>query len=335
MYISINPIVKVTFKEKYQNCENEELNNKCNLSTVITEYELVNDDAKTIYKDIDFYEKDIIEIIPKMVDAVNNSNINFTTINIVTNWKNGYDENFVSDVIEESSNNINKYNVDINIMESIEEEILNQQIVSKKSEKIHILSLNYDVIQDKELSSSILNANTKYVVEVFGKKEIIDNLDLENIDLYVDFSEFKDLNLESDVTGNYQAKLFLDTDEDIYYTITPNTIDLALVYVPKRDIYDITNDEIKEILNKYERSSVDLILNKEPAAFCQKMDGKFMCRINSTLTENESPTEELFKVYDRFGITYDSDGFPTNLNSGWCSSKEFLTNCLDYTWFEI
>jgi len=337
MYISINPIVKISFKERYLKCENEELNNKCNLSTEITEYELVNDDAKDIYKDIDFYEKDIIEVIPKMVDAVNNSNINFTTINIITNWNGVYNESLVSNAIEENSILGKEYNVNINVTESIDNNsILNQQVISRRDEKKHILVLNAEAMEEKELTMHLLDSiNTEYAVEVFGSEELINNLDLENIDLYVDLNDFKDLNLNNDVTGDYQAKLYLDIDEDVYYTIIPNAISISLTYAPKRDMNDITNDEIKEILNKYERSIVDLTLNEKSVTFCQKMDGKFMCRINSNLTENEKPTEELFQVYDRFGITYGSDGFPTNLNSGWCSSKVFLTNCLDYTWFEI
>lgn len=202
--------------------------------------------------------------------------------------------------------------------------------------KKHILVLNAEAMEEKELTMHLLDSiNTEYAVEVFGSEELINNVDLENIDLYVDLNDFKDLNLNNDVTGDYQAKLYLDIDEDVYYTIIPNAISISLTYAPKRDMNDITNDEIKEILNKYERSIVDLTLNEKSVTFCQKMDGKFMCRINANLTENEKPTEELFQVYDRFGITYGSDGFPTNLNSGWCSSKEFLTNCLDYTWFEI
>ena len=175
MYISINPIVKISFKERYLKCENEELNNKCNLSTEITEYELVNDDAKDIYKDIDFYEKDIIEVIPKMVDAVNNSNINFTTINIITNWNGVYNESLVSNAIEENSILGKEYNVNINVTESIDNNsILNQQVISRRNEKKHILVLNAEAMEEKELTMHLLDSiNTEYAVEVFGSEELI------------------------------------------------------------------------------------------------------------------------------------------------------------------
>jgi len=338
MYISINPIIKINFKEKYQKCENKESNNKCEFGTIITGYELVNDDAKNMLKDIDFKEKDILEVIPAIIDNVNDNNINFTTINITTDWKDGYQEIDIKNKIIEISEYNREYNIIIDEVEIINaEEIRNSQIASKKIEKSNfpMLALNTDALAGKELNPTLVPNNTKYVIEVFGKKEIIDNLDLNSIDLYVDFNEFSDINLDSDITGEHEANVYLKTDEDVYYTITPNKTSIGLSYYPHRDMNNITNEEIKNILNKYKLSIVYLTLYGKNAVKCTKLDGKPQCHIYSDYQVNEKPTKELFEIYDRFNIKYDNNGFPLNINSGWCSPVIGLFNCLDQTWFEI
>ena len=338
MYISINPIIKINFKEKYKKCENKKLNNKCEISTIITEYELVNDDAKNMLKDIELKEKDILDVIPTIVDNINDNNINFKTINITTDWKDGYEETDIKNKITEKSKYNKEYNLVVDKVETINaNEIRNSQIVSKKIEKnaFPMLALNTDGLKEKELNPTLAVSNQKLIIEVFGKKEIIDELNLNDIELYVDFNDFNDINLDTDITGQHEANIYVKTNKDIYYTITPNKTKISLSYYPKRDMNSITNEEIKAILNKYELSTVHLTLHEKPAVTCRKNYNKIQCHIYSDYQVDDKPTKELFEIYNRFNITYDSKGFPLNINSSWCKPVMGLFNCLDQTWFDI
>jgi len=194
---------------------------------------------------------------------------------------------------------------------------------------------NVDVLSEKELHPTLMPNHDKYTIEVFGQKEVIDNLNLEKLDLYVDCSELNSLDLETDITGSHEVNVYLKSNEDILYSISPNKTEIGISYYPHRDINSITNAEIKNILNKYELSVVHLTLNGNDAVHCKKIDGKPKCQIYSNYQIEEKPTKELFSIYDRFNITYNSNGIPLNLKASWCSTAIPLSTCLDQTWFEI
>lgn len=73
-YIKINPLVKLNFS-----IEDDK--------AIINDYELVNEDAKNIYKDIKFKGKSIIEIINQLGNKAKEQGIDFDTISIYTDWK--------------------------------------------------------------------------------------------------------------------------------------------------------------------------------------------------------------------------------------------------------
>lgn len=81
-YIRINPLIKIEYS---QTCKNE----KCN-DPIVTKYELVNDDAKDIYKNIDLIGTnnnlyDVITLISKTADE---NNVEFENVEIYSNWDN-------------------------------------------------------------------------------------------------------------------------------------------------------------------------------------------------------------------------------------------------------
>lgn len=74
MYVSINPLVRITFKEGYSVCISDKKETVCSDKTnKITDYELINDDAKEIYKDINLKGLSIVEALIKICDKAKDS----------------------------------------------------------------------------------------------------------------------------------------------------------------------------------------------------------------------------------------------------------------------
>lgn len=135
-YIKINPLIKLEFSQTCINTNiNDNVNTNCD-NPIVTKYELVNDDAKTIYKDVNLI--DITNQLWSVLDLINNTakehDINFDTVDIYSDWdkleqyingKNNTTYNWkynitikstteLNDVVNSLENEIQSYNVTFN-----------------------------------------------------------------------------------------------------------------------------------------------------------------------------------------------------------------------------
>lgn len=102
-YIKINPLIKIEYS---QTCKKENCNNP-----IVTNYELVNDDAKDIYKDVDLIGTnnnlyDVITLISKIAEE---NNIEFENVEIYSNWDN------LNNYIDSSNKDDYKWSYIVNI----------------------------------------------------------------------------------------------------------------------------------------------------------------------------------------------------------------------------
>lgn len=77
-YVDINPLIKLMFKVSCQN-------DVCT-EPIITDTELINEDAKEIYKDLVIKDKTLKETIELLATTVKDNNITFTEIHIYSNY---------------------------------------------------------------------------------------------------------------------------------------------------------------------------------------------------------------------------------------------------------
>jgi len=130
-YIKINPSIKLEYK---QVCNN----NKCD-EPIVLKYELVNDDAKNIFKDIDLLQNDntLYKVIDLITETTKNSNIKFDKVEIYSNWNNA------QTYMNENSKNKEIYKVSVNSNEELNkisnlliknEDIPNEMFVPSKNE---------------------------------------------------------------------------------------------------------------------------------------------------------------------------------------------------------
>ena len=113
-YVEINPLVKLIFKVLCQ----EEI---CN-DPIITHYELVNEDAKKIYSDLDLKGNTLQDTISLLGSTAKNKGVEFNGFNIHTDWGN---DNYFEENINDWE--VNLIIIDKNKINEVPEEIENKK----------------------------------------------------------------------------------------------------------------------------------------------------------------------------------------------------------------
>jgi len=83
-YVNINPLIKLEYTITYKDGNFDD--------PIVTKYELINDDANDIYKDIDLLgiNKNLDDVLLLIVETAKENNIVFDDVTIYTNW-NGFE----------------------------------------------------------------------------------------------------------------------------------------------------------------------------------------------------------------------------------------------------
>lgn len=213
-YVSINPLVKLTFKVS---CKND----VCS-EPIITDYELENDDAKEIYKDIEVKNKTLDETIELLANTAKDNNYNFEVVNVYTDWESNeyfenenYDyninmeikteeelENLPNDIIEEDPNNpiITK-----TIPTSLQYSGLREDL------KVYYrqdAALGPNVYWSAEWNSGTIPIPLTNII-IKGKKSIVENVYSSKM-LAGDNDDYVEafVNLESLDVGNHKAPIY-------------------------------------------------------------------------------------------------------------------------------
>ena len=121
-YIKINPFVKVTFNIT-DNCEDKF--NCHDFTSNVTDISLLNEDAKSLYKDLDYKNKSLEELISSLISIAKEKNISTTNVDITTNWPNN------KDIISSKLPNDNETGFSITYQANINEEELMQTYEKK------------------------------------------------------------------------------------------------------------------------------------------------------------------------------------------------------------
>ena len=134
-YIKINPSIKLEYTQTCKQVEKDSDDFNCE-EPKVTNYELVNDDAKNIYKDIDLLgsSKDLLKVLNLICETAKDNGIVFEKVDIYTDWNKI--ENYI-DEKKEVSETIN-FNI----------EITNKDDVNKKIETEENNIVTYNVSFD-------------------------------------------------------------------------------------------------------------------------------------------------------------------------------------------
>lgn len=125
-YIKINPSIKLEYTQTCKQVEKDSDDFNCEEPKVIN-YELVNDDAKNIYKDIDLLgsSKDLFKVLNLICETAKDNGIVFEKVDIYTDWNKI--ENYI-DEKNEVSETIN-FNIEITNKDDVKKKLKQRKII--------------------------------------------------------------------------------------------------------------------------------------------------------------------------------------------------------------
>lgn len=252
-YVDINPLIKLNFKVT---CNKD---NNCS-SPVVTDSELINEDAKTIYKDLVLKDKSLSETIELLASTVKNNNIAFKEVHIYTNYDNE-NEFKIESVDYEIKLDVKK---DEELKQVIDELIIEE--ANKKTKEIlvpltydkslydsgffptklkpleheELFVTSFDILgeSDNENIPSLRTRNIHVKITVSGPAEVIDTLpDKYEINDGIDSLIYAIFDTKGLGEGTYTLPLkFITSKLDDIKILTP-PIKCQFDILPKEDMY--------------------------------------------------------------------------------------------------
>ncbi len=148
MYIKINPLVKLMVKEEYYECTNKTADSAeiCSeIKSQVISYNLINQDAKDIYTDIDLTGKDVVEALVILYDTAVDNDASLGVLEVTTDWNNRYSQDELTKVIKEKSKHDGDLQLTIDIKDDIKiNEILEKYQIEEKIEITYTITFNSD-----------------------------------------------------------------------------------------------------------------------------------------------------------------------------------------------
>ena len=242
-YIKINPLIKIDFSQT------------CTIDTceepIVTNYELVNEDAKSIYKDIKFKENSTLsEALILICETAKNNNIVFENVEVYSEWTNI--GNYITDTsswkytikIDEKPKEVenNKTNISTpsDTTSSDENKIQPDNTQQKNTNNNNVSNTNketktinftyqYEQIELKNLSTknnykATIEKMDPITVKITGEKELIEKYTIEELGSYKLY-----VNLSSLTEGTHKVKLQTEsTNKDFTYNVTPTKVTIKI-----------------------------------------------------------------------------------------------------------
>lgn len=160
MYVKINPLVKLNIKEKYYECTDGDTGSVEVCSEITDEvvtYNFINNDAKEIYDNLDLKEKTVVDALVALYDTARENNIEFTNIEITTNWDNRYTNSELVNSIKEKTKYTEQFSVIVDVKSG---EITTTQILKKYGIDENV-EITYTVIFNSDGGSSVEEQEVK------------------------------------------------------------------------------------------------------------------------------------------------------------------------------
>ncbi len=224
-YVNINPLIKLSFKVSCQNDDCTE--------PIITDTELVNEDAKRVYKDLVLENKSLKESIQLLANTVKDNDIAFKEVHIYTNYDN--ENEFTIDSID--------YEIKLDIKKDEEFKQVIDSLITEDANK-----------KTKEILVPV--TYSKYTAE--HKLGINDFTPLEHEELFTRLEYKFD---EENVT----AQPF------VYIKITVEGLANIIDTLPEQ--YIMSKESSADISGLIDTTGLDIGTYKLPIKFISKIDG--------------------------------------------------------------
>lgn len=237
-YVDINPLIKLSFKVFCQN-------NDCT-EPIVTDTELVNEDAKKVYKDLVLENKTLKESIQLLANTVKDNNIAFKEVHIYTNYDN---EN------EFKINNVD-YNISLNIKKDDDlEKFIDELVVQKGNltekdiivpilypRKVSEMPFEFQIMTDDCTLFKLMEYPELYVsrgrikISISGPAELVNVLP-ENTSIDDDFYIKAIVDVNDYTLGEHTTYLNITSENSSVTISSPSSIKVKYEVREKGDIH--------------------------------------------------------------------------------------------------
>ena len=163
----MNPLVKLTVKESYYECADEN-NNKNICSEVkdeIVNLDLLNEDAKSIYSNVNINGKSSIEAVVMLCDIAKDNNIVFENLEITATSKNV----FTVSELQKMLNDKSKYDVDYSVVVNFKTKVNENNLINNL--KVATFTIKFDTDGGSVIEEQFIDENETVTLPEAPKKE--------------------------------------------------------------------------------------------------------------------------------------------------------------------
>ena len=127
-YVKINPLVKLTFDVNYK-CDKE---NKCEtVDNKITNIDLLNDDAKNIYSNLEYKDKSLELVVASLIDIADQNNKDISKVTIISTYE--FDKEDLTKRVLDSLTTTKSVDITYNYQKNIDESSLIEMTSTTKT----------------------------------------------------------------------------------------------------------------------------------------------------------------------------------------------------------
>lgn len=333
-FVKINPSIKLEYTQTCKETDEEDIF-ECD-EPVVTKYDLVNEDAKNIYKDINLLDssKDLFKVLNLICETAKDNGVVFEKVDIYSDWDKI--ENYINEK-EEISGTI-KFNILITNKDNITTKI--------EADENNIITYNvsFDTDGGNKIESQVINKDEKVTKptnptrdgynfiewQLNGKKfdfkqEINSDIKLtakwEKIENSTNNSNKNENNTNNNTTNNNATNNQNNTNDNSNKneeTTNNNTKPVEKAYLNSGILYSL--DAVKEIENKY-----NIKINLVADAKCGYIDGGDNQLIESgkTYTVHIASLDPF--VYGACGVDTPPEEWECLENDSYCAMNLFST----------
>lgn len=128
MYYKEEALIKFTFRESFYKCG---VSVCSDYTERVTNFELVNDQAKNLYSNVNIKNKDLDEAIGILISEAKNKNHSVQSLQLISNWKSRYNEDEFKNLLKEHLEEIPIFPIAFEYREQVDDQTIMEAIAKK------------------------------------------------------------------------------------------------------------------------------------------------------------------------------------------------------------
>lgn len=297
VYVKASALLRLDIEENYTKCEDD----KCLRSLLVTYVELIDDKAKSIFKNEDLLEDNSFsEVFENVVDIITDHNDKIDSFTIYSDFEDIKSdiklyENYEIEVIIDTKENL----MLLHEGKMISEDETTTTTVDKNGSKKFSLGADDVTFKNKKKGYSYsVDKDTRISVTAKGLNSKLEKI--KKIKLYVDVDDLE--------IGKKKVRLHVDDgDDDITYTISPSSLSVEVI-----DTSELPTEEVTTTTPVSDDNKVGINLNDSVEYYemsaCYKLVYIEPSCVTSTIGElkikypdyNQELDSSLFNDEDKF-----------------------------------